>query len=245
MDDYAELSINYECLQPKEEIFKQEGFFRNLIERFSVKTCLDCACGTGWHLFMLNNLSLKCDGSDLSGSMLREAKTNLKGLPIELKKENFRTLSKSWKGKYDMIICMSTSFPHNANDKEAFQTLNSAYDRLNHGGIFVIDNGMSDNLFKSKPKFIPARITEEQAFYFVLEYPENQEKLIFNILNVLKTPTGFNTTFKSIPYMALDLGKMKSLFSKTEYSQIEYFGNYDLDDYSTETSNRMIVIARK
>src|SRR3989344_8829697 len=115
MDNYQNLSVDYDVLQPKEEIFKQEPFFKKLIEKYSIKTCLDCACGTGWHLFMLNKLGLKCAGSDLSDGMLESAGKNLKGLSIALKNENFRTLSKSWKEKFDMIICMTTSFPHNAN----------------------------------------------------------------------------------------------------------------------------------
>lgn len=52
MDHYTHLSIHYDLLQPKEEIFQQEYFFKKLMEKYSIKTCLDCACGTGWHLFI-------------------------------------------------------------------------------------------------------------------------------------------------------------------------------------------------
>ena len=117
--------------------------------------------------------------------MLKKADKNLKSLSIALKNENFRTLSKSWKEKFDMIICMTTSFPHNSTDKEAIETLKSMYSCLNKGGIVVIDNGFADSFFKTKPKFIPARIHKDQAFYFFLEYP-NPKKVIFNILNVKK-----------------------------------------------------------
>lgn len=244
-DNYSELSINYDLLQPKEEIFKQEEFFEKLIERYSIKTCLDCACGTGWHLVMLNNLKVQCDGSDLSESMLQKAEINLKGRSVNLKKEDFRTLSKSWTSKYDMIICMTTSFPHNKNDKEAIQTLNSAYDCLNQGGILVIDNGFSDLLFKTRPKYIPARITAEQAFYFIIEYPDNQDIVVFNILNVIKTPTGFDNAFETIDYLAIGKEKFENLFSKTDYSKVEYYGNYEFEEYSIESSKRMIAIAQK
>lgn len=131
MDNYQDMSVDYEALQPKEEIFKQEPFFKKLIKKYSIKTCLDNACGTGWHLFMLNKLGLKCAGSDLSDGMLRKARKNLRALSICLKNENFRTLSYSWKEKFDMIICMTTSFPHNSTDEEAVQTLQSMSGCLN------------------------------------------------------------------------------------------------------------------
>ncbi len=244
MNDYQNLSIDYDVLQPKEEIFKQKPFFKKLVEKYSIKTCLDCACGTGWHLFMLNKFGLKCVGSDLSDGMLKKARKNLKNLSIALKNENFRSLSKSWKEKFDMIICMTTSFPHNSTDKEAIQTLKSMYDRLNDGGIVVIDNGFADSFFKAKPKLVPARIHKDQAFYFFLEYPSPKE-VIFNILNVRKTSTGFNHAFESMKYIALGKKDFQSFFSKTDFNEVEYHGDYDFTKYSEKDSKRMIVIAKK
>jgi len=244
MDSYQNLSDDYDALNPKEEIFKQEFFFKRLIERYSIKTCLDCACGTGWHLFMLNKLGLRCSGSDLSDGMLEKARRNLKGLSIALKHENFRTLSKSWNEKFDMIICMTTSFPHNSNEKEAIQTLKSMYDRLNYRGIVIIDNGFTDSFFKAKPKLIPARIHKDQAFYFFLEYPDS-EKVTFNILNIKKTPAGFDHSFESMDYMALGKTEFESFFSNTDFENIEYYGDHDFTKYSKESSKRLIVIAQK
>lgn len=243
MDNYQNLSVDYDALQPKEEIFKQEDFFKKLIEKYSIKTCLDCACGTGWHLFMLNKLGLKGAGSDLSEEMLKRARKNLKGLKIILKKENFRNLSNSWNEKFDMIICMTTSFPHNSTDEEAIQTLESAKECLNEGGILVIDNGFADTFLREKPKFIPARIHKDQAFYFFLEYP-NPEKVTFNILNIKKTPAGFDHAFYSMNYMALGKKKFENLFKQAKFKKIEYYGDYDFSKYSEKSSKRIVVIAQ-
>ena len=139
---------------------------------------------------------------------------------------------------------MTTSFPHNANEKEAVETLNSIYDRLNNSGIVVIDNGFADSFFRAKPKFIPARIHTDQAFYFFLEYP-NPKKVIFNILNVKKTQTGFNHTFESMEYMAMGKKKFENLFSKTEFNKVEYFGDYNFSKYSNKASKRIVIIAQR
>lgn len=244
MDDYRILSVDYDALQPKEEIFKQEPFFKKLISKYSVKTCLDCACGTGWHLFMLHKLGVKCVGSDLSAGMLTKAKENLKYTSIKLKEENFRTLSRSWKEKFDMIICMTTSFPHNANDKEALQTLNSMYGLLNENGIIVIDNGFADAFLKAKPKIIPARIHRDQAFYLIFEYPYSQ-KVVFNVLNVKKTRTGFTHAFDSMEYMAIGKRQFENMIRKTRFRTVEYFGDYDFTKYSAVKSKRLIAVAQK
>jgi glycine/sarcosine N-methyltransferase len=137
MDVYKILAKDYDFLNPKEEIFKQEGFFRKLIEKYHVRTCLDCACGTGWHLFMLGNMGVQCFGSDLSQEMLDRAKQNLTGKNVPLKREDFRHLSHSWSEKFDMVICMTTSFPHMQTDADAIQTLQAMYDALTNTGIVL------------------------------------------------------------------------------------------------------------
>jgi hypothetical protein len=80
-----------------------------------------------------------------------------------------------------MVICMTTSFPHMQTDEDAIQALNSMYEVLNDKGIIIIDNGNSDLSLGNKPKFIPARIHKDVAFYFFLEY-SNDQSVIFNIL---------------------------------------------------------------
>lgn len=64
MCEYNLLTKDYDALNPKEEIYKQKYFFTKVIDQYSVRSCLDCACGTGWHLFMLDKLGLECYGSE-------------------------------------------------------------------------------------------------------------------------------------------------------------------------------------
>lgn len=244
MDNYRKLAVDYDALNPKDEIFKQERFFKNLIKNYSIKSCLDCACGTGWHLFMLNKLGVDCSGSDLSQGMLSAARRNLKGRGICLKKEDFRKLSNSWKTKFDMIICMTTSLPHMLTDKDAVAALKSMHAQLKGGGILVIDNGISDSLLDKKPKFIPGRILEDQAFYFFMEYP-HPKRVIFNILGIKKTKHSFQHAYESIQYNAMRKSVLEKYFSKTPFKQVHYFGDYDFSKYLIKKSRRLIIIAQK
>ncbi len=244
MENYKILAKNYDFLNPKEEIFKQKPFFKKLIKKYSIKSCLDCACGTGWHLFMLDKISLDCFGSDLSKEMLAFAKKNLREKNILLKREDFRKLYNSWKRKFDMVICMTTSLPHMLTDKDVITVLNSIYGVLNDGGVLVISNGISDKLFNSKPKFIPARIFRNQAFYFFLEYP-NSKTVIFNILQIKKTKNSFKHYYDIITYNAMRKTVLDRCFQKTKFEKIEYFGDYDFLKYSIRKSKRMIVVAQK
>jgi glycine/sarcosine N-methyltransferase len=244
MDLFKNLSDGYEIINPKEEIFKQKDFFKKIIKDYSIKSCLDCACGTGWHLYMLNKLGVKCYGSDISPAMRKKARKNLKDTGIKLKIEDFRNLLNSWDIKFDMIICMSTSFPHMLKDKDAIKSLNSIYSRLNNKGILIIANGLSDRLLDTKPKFIPASISKDHAFYVFPEYP-NSKRIIYNILILKRTRNGFDHCFDSIEYNAIRKSTFEKYLSHTKFKSAQYFGDFDFSKYSTKKSNRIIVITQK
>jgi ubiquinone/menaquinone biosynthesis C-methylase UbiE len=244
MNHYKRLAKDYDYLNPKEEIFKQRSFFKKLIKEYSVNICLDCACGTGWHLFMLDHLGVECYGSDLSPEMLALAKKNLRRKNIPLKIGDFRKLSKTWEEQFEMVICMTTSLPHMLTDKDAMTALNSMYEQLSDRGILVISNGITDSLLRSKPKLIPARILKHRAFYFFLEYP-NSERVIFNILQVKKTKKSSGHTYPVIYYNAMRKFVLKKYFAGTKFKKVQYFGDYKFTPYSVKKSGRLIVIAQK
>lgn len=118
---YKTLAPYYDYLHPEEKIFEQKPFFKKLIKKYGVKTCLDCACGTGWHLYMLNSLGIDCRGSDISPDMLSFARKNLKGKNITTKKADFRRLDVAWNKQFDMLICMTTSLPHLLKTKDTIR----------------------------------------------------------------------------------------------------------------------------
>lgn len=243
-DNYKLLANDYDFLNPKEEIFRQKPFFEKLISSYSVRTCLDCACGTGWHLFMLDELGVSCCGSDLSGEMLALARRNLKGKNIPLKLQDFRRLSSSWKQSFDMVICMTTALPHMLTGKDAVVALKSMYGRLNDGGILVVANGISDHLLDFRPKFLPGRILKDRAFYFFLEYP-NPRRIIFNILQVKETKESFEHSYDVIEYNAMRKSSLETYFGKTKFKKVGYFGDFSFARYSARTSQRLIAIAQK
>lgn len=69
--------------------------------------------------------------------------------------------------------------------------------------------------------------------------------MIFNILNVKKTPIGFNHAFESMEHMTLRKKEFENFFSRTDFDRVENFKDYDFTEYSEKFSKRMIAIAQK
>lgn len=243
-DEYTVLAEIYDILNPKEEIFFQKDFFSSLIQEYSVLKVLDCACGTGWHLSMFADLGLTSFGSDLSPEMLMMAKRNLEGKYIPLKIQDFRNLGESWGDTFDMVTCLTTSLPHMLTDDDVVTALTSMYDRISDGGILVVSNGITDSLLDARPKFIPARVNEHDAFYFICDY-EGQKTLTFNILYVKQGPEIMEHVFTTTTYNAMRKATLERCFAQTRFTNIRYFGDYDRSEYSKETSSKLIVVAQK
>lgn len=244
MEEYKILAEVYDILNPKEEVFAQKPFFESLIKKYSVLKALDCACGTGWHLSMFHEMGLTSFGSDLSPEMLNLAKLNLEGKYIPLKVEDYRNLAKSWGDTFDMVTCLTTSLPYMLTDSDVVTALNSMYDRISSGGVLVISNGITDSLLDSKPKFIPARVNANDAFYFICEY-HDEDSMTFHILYVKKTENSFEHLYTSTTYNAMRKATLERSFSQTQFKNIQYYGDYDFSEYSKETSNKLIVVAEK
>jgi SAM-dependent methyltransferase len=243
MDDYKDFAQDYEALNPKEEIFLQREFFSQIIEKYSVKTCLDCACGLGWHLYMINSLGVKCFGSDLSPEMIDICKKNLSGTDIELKIEDYCKLAETWKRKFDMILCVSSALNHMLEDEDIIRALDSMYDRLEDNGIVVMFSGVSDLLAKNRPKLIPAGIHKDEAIYHILEYFD--DRVVFNILDVKKTKDSFTHSLNSMTLSLLTKARFEKCVSRTKFAKVNIFGDFDFSAYSEDQSNRLFAVLQK
>jgi ubiquinone/menaquinone biosynthesis C-methylase UbiE len=77
-DVYKKFAYDYDEFGSIDEYLGAEKtFFEELFQRNAVKSVLDCACGTGQHLYMFSEMGLRVSGSDYSESMLEVAKRNL------------------------------------------------------------------------------------------------------------------------------------------------------------------------
>lgn len=243
MQSYQLLAKDYDALNPKEEIFRQRPFFAKLIRQYGVQSVLDCACGTGWHLVLFQRLGVRTFGSDLSREMLVQARRNLRGRRIPLKRADFRHLAKAWRQQFGMVVCLTTSLPHMLNDRDIVTALKSMYERLSPGGILVVSNGISDALLDAKPAFLAGRIARKRAFYFFLEYP-NSNQVVFNILQIKKTASGFAHAYESIQYNAMRKAVLARCFARTKFRRVRYYGDYRFSSHSRR-SPRLVVVAEK
>jgi SAM-dependent methyltransferase len=211
-------------------------FMKNITARLALpKTAhiLDLPCGKGRHSVFLNSLGYKVTGGDLAENSIKHAEK------FENERLNFKVhdMRKPFNNTYDSVFNLFTSFGYFEDDAEDILILNNIKNGLKKNGFFVFD-------------FLNA---EKVKLNLVKEEVKIVEAITFNIKREIKN--GF--IFKHISFFAdekqhsfieqvkyLDLTKMTSFFEKVGFTITNVFGNYNLDDYNSKTSDRLIIVAK-
>lgn len=178
-DIYEKFAFDYDEFGSIEDYLGDEkNFFDRIFRKHNVRTILDCACGTGQHLYMLSQLGYRVWGSDHSFSMLDVAKKNLqqKGQTIPLHQCDFRYLENTFNLCFDAIVCLTTSLPHLHSDDDLLMAVKSMKNRLNNGGLLVFTSSTTHYNLTLPPIEVVTLYTPcVQASNPVLQEPDNLE----------------------------------------------------------------------
>ena len=104
---------------------------------------LDVACGTGTHLFYLQD-KFSCTGIDLNNEILEIARK-------KVKKANFiqaDMITMNLNKKFDIIICLFSSIGYAKTYENLKSTINNFSNHLNSGGIVIIEPWLEKSVYK-------------------------------------------------------------------------------------------------
>lgn len=241
---------SYEGFAERYDLFPRDpavsGFFRRLFAGNRVARVLDCACGTGRDLIMLHGLGCEVAGSDLSPSMLARASKTLAAAGVEapLDRADFRDLPAHFDRPFDAVVCLGGSLLEVPDEAEMLRGLRSMGAVLRRGGLLVLTQGMTDKLWRERPRFILELDTPEVSRLFVIDYFDHGAR--FNVLDILRSGPESRLEVWSIDHPRVLLGAdYERLLSEAGFAEVRLLGGYDFAAYDAETSDRLIAVARK
>ncbi len=222
------------------------GFFRQLFLQHKTRSLLDCACGTGRDLLMFQALCLDVCGSDISESMLIQARRNLarSQADIPLSRVDYLELPRYYNRRFDAVVCLSTAILETPGEDSVLMAFKSMYAVLNKGGILVLTQGLTDKQWQQKPRFIPAVNTREFSRVFVIDYFEQGAR--YHILDIFHTDKICDFKVWSIDFAHILLkDDLERLLKLSGFSRTDFFGSYNFELYAKETSDQLICVATK
>ena len=227
----------YHILYQHRDVQEAELFVSNLLSFLNLQkdsTVLDLACGKGRHSIYLNSLGYKVTGADLSPNSIKEASAHAN--------ENLQFIVQDMRlpfsNCYDAIFNLFTSFGYFAEDSDDLRVLENIKNILNDSGVAVIDYlNVKKTLKNLVPKEtltldgIDFQITREQKNNFIVK------KIEFTIQGK------YHRYYERVK--CLDAKKFTSYAEQVGLKIKHTFGDYNLNAFDKEKSNRFILVLSK
>ena len=192
---------------------------------------LDLACGKGRHSIHLNNLGYDVTGLDLSKQSIAFAKQ----FENEFLHFDVHDMSKPYHSKFDAVFNLFTSFGYFENEEDNQNTINSIKENLKKYGIGIIDflnaQYIIDNL-------VPDEIKTVNDITFTLKRFVENDYIVKDISFVYEENSyNFQERVK-----AFTLNDFKAMFAKANIELLDIFGDYNLNKFNVNYSERLIMI---
>ena len=150
---YDKLFLDWMSTTKKQAILLNNIFRNNGFD--ATAKILDCACGIGTQSIGLASLGYNVTASDISDEELKEARHRAlkNNVNICFKRADFRTLSKTFSHKFNIIIAMDNALPHMLTKSDMEVAIKSITNQMASGGMFVASIRDYDALLNSRPPY--------------------------------------------------------------------------------------------
>jgi SAM-dependent methyltransferase len=228
----------YHILYKNRDYTEAELFLNNVISFLNMpsgSSVIDLACGKGRHSVFLNKAGFEVVGVDLSANSIQYAK-QFENQNLHFDVADLRTFKTNQ--LFDYGFNLFTSFAYFKSDQENQQVLNSFNACLKEDGILLLDFFNAEKI-KKMQSYSETKTIDGITYY--LHKIIDDKKVTKRI--------EFNAEGKEYYYQEevqlLTLTDFETLFSQTGFSILNVFGNYNLEPYQAETSDRLIFVAQK
>jgi len=196
---------------------------------------LDLACGKGRHSITLNELGFDVLGVDLSPNSIQEAK-KFENETLHFDVCDMR--DSFTKNSFDAVFNLFTSFGYFDSKSDNEKVIVAMHEMLKDDGILVIDfmnsRRVIDSLVESETK-----VVEPIEFKITRNYDGDH---IFKHIKFEDEGVEHSYTER---VQALMLNDFEALLTENGFNILSTFGDFDLNGFQEDTSDRLILVAEK
>ncbi len=219
----------------------EAGNFINNLLRFlqpdSHDTFLDLACGKGRHALEIAKKGYHTTGIDLSENSIAEAKS-IDNDFLHFHVGDMRHVH--FPNQFNFILNLFTSFGYFDTQSGQTETLQAINKQLKPGGVLVIDYlnvVLAEKQIAANPD---NQIIEDGVAFSTRKRVSNQ----FITKEIQVNDTDFDHVFYEHIWR-LNFDDFNTLLKKTGFTIQTIFGDYELNRFSPDTSDRLIIVAQR
>lgn len=196
---------------------------------------LDLACGKGRHSIYLNQKGYDVVGVDLSQNSIDEAKKSANNT-LHFYQMDMRVLHCS--KPYNLVMNLFTSFGYFNSKTDNIAVLKGVHDILVEDEILVID---FLNASKVINNLVPEEIKKVERITFTINrFIEDQ-----TVVKTIKVRDGNERYSFQERVSMFELADFETMFAQTGFKLLANFGNYQLEKFDADSSDRLILVAQK
>jgi len=196
---------------------------------------LDLACGKGRHSITLNACGLNVVGADLAPNSIAAAAEHSNDTLSFLVHDMREVIP----GKhFNVVMNLFTSFGYFDSTDDNRRVLNAVHDMLHPNGILVID-------FMNAFRIINTLVKEETKEVEGTSFRISRRYDGVHIFKDIKFSDSGKAYHFTERVQAITHQDFKALLEACGFELIRTFGDFDLNPFVAETSDRLILIARK
>ncbi|WP_460218687.1 class I SAM-dependent methyltransferase [Psychroserpens sp. MEBiC05023] len=226
----------YHILYKDRDHNEAQLFMDNLTEYLNIPeggSILDLACGKGRHSVYLNSLGYNVTGVDLSENSIAHAKQ----FENETLHFDVHDMCKPYSKQFDAVFNLFTSFGYFENEEANLKTIKAIKSNLNTYGFGVIDF-MNSNFVINH--LVPEDTKTVEGIEFHLKRYLKDGYIIKDIaFSIENEDYHFQERVK-----AFTLEDFKILFEKAGVFLLDVFGDYKLNKFHKDTSERLVMIIK-
>ena len=228
----------YHILYKDRGVEEATMFIDNIIRKIKPNNkdfFLDLGCGAGRHSIYLNKKGFYVDGLDLSQKSLLQAE-KYKNKKLQFYQRDMRDFC--FENKYNVIINLFTSFGYFEDDQDNKKVFNNIERSLKKNGYFIIDFFNSHKIIRELKNHELKKIDN---INFIIKRRQDG-KFVYKEISI---------TDRKISYTFVEKVRLISKQEFIHYSEglnmtlIDTFGDYHMNKYEKEHSDRLIMIFKK
>jgi glycine/sarcosine N-methyltransferase len=246
MEFYNSIADHYDAMTRfHERMFKETARLNRWIDRYGFQSVLDAACGTGLHVIALASLGLRAVGADLSAAMLRQAERHAIELdvPVLWVQASMQQLRQQVEGEFDAVLCVGNSLPHLLEQTELEAALHNFYALLAPGGTLILQLLNYHRILAEQQRIVSIQRCGDDEF--VRFYDFHRDRLMFNLLIMHWNDGVCEHSLHSTPLYPYQKDELVYELSQQAFTSFEYYGNMDFEPYAEQSSNDLVIVARK
>jgi SAM-dependent methyltransferase len=228
----------YHILYKNRDNKEAENFITNLINYLKPShnsIFLDVACGKGRHSIYINKLGYIVDGFDLSKNSIQIAK-KLENESLHFFTNDIRQPLRL--NKYDYAFNLFTSFGYFDKNEDNQLSMSSIADSLKKNGVLVLD-------FMNSKKTINNLNTLEKKQIDTITFDIKKSFIDGYIVKDIHFHDKGKENHFQERVKAISLENFKSYFVSANLKIEAIFGDYNLNPFSEDDSDRLILVVKK